>query len=105
MVGNFLLLFAVLNRKLAGMPLRYLGSALAKVLVAALGMGVCLWGLGLFLWSDGPRLGRWLEIPALLLAVGSGGLVYGLILYALRLPELQLVVDGVGKKFKGWRKG
>jgi len=104
MVGNFLLLIAVLNRKLAGLPLRYLGSALAKVMVAALVMGIWLWGLGTLLWTDGPRMGHWIEIPALLLAVGSGSLIYGLTLYALRLPELQLVVDGLGKKFKGWRR-
>jgi len=104
MLGNFLLLFVVLHRRLSGLPLRYLGSALAKVVAAALVMGIWLWGLGTLLWANGPRLGYLLEIPALLLAVGSGGLIYGLTLYALRLPELQLVVDGLGKKLKGLRK-
>ncbi|HSH13299.1 MAG TPA: murein biosynthesis integral membrane protein MurJ, partial [Desulfurivibrionaceae bacterium] len=44
MAGNFLLLLAVLHRKLAGLPLRYLGTALAKVVAAALAMVIWLWG-------------------------------------------------------------
>lgn len=99
MAGNFLLLFAVLHRKLAGLPLRYLGAALGKVMAAALVMGIWLWGLGTILWAKGARMGLLVEIPLLLLAVGSGALVYGLFLYWLRLPELRLVVDRLREKF------
>jgi putative peptidoglycan lipid II flippase len=99
MAGNFLLLFAVLHRKLAGLPLRYLGTALGKVLAAALVMGVWLWGLGAILWAEGMHMGPLVEIPVFLLTVGSGGLVYGLVLYWLRLPELRLVVDRLRERF------
>jgi len=105
MGGNFLLLFTVLHRKLDGLPLRYLGAALVKVIAAALVMGVWLWGLGRFLWSKGADMGSLLEVPALLLAVGSGGLLYGLALYGLRLPELELVVDRLREKVAGRGKG
>jgi hypothetical protein len=44
-------------------------------------------------------MGPLVEIPVFLVAVGSGGLVYGLALYWLRLPELRLVVDRLLDRF------
>jgi putative peptidoglycan lipid II flippase len=105
MAGNFLLLFWVLHRKLAGLPLRYLGAALVKVVAASLAMGIWLWGLGMAMGAEEARRGLLVEIPALLLAVGTGGLVYSLVLYWLRLPELRLVVDRLQERFSRRAKG
>ncbi|HSH14138.1 MAG TPA: hypothetical protein VLA15_10320, partial [Desulfurivibrionaceae bacterium] len=58
-----------------------------------------LWGLGKILWAEGARTALLVEIPFLLLAVGSGAVVYGLVLYWLRLPELRLVVDRLRERF------
>jgi putative peptidoglycan lipid II flippase len=99
MAGNFILLFTVLHRKLAGLPLRYLGSALAKVLAASLVMAALLWGWGMLFWAEGARVGLLAEIPLFLLAVVSGALVYGLALYWFRLPELRLLVDRLWERF------
>jgi hypothetical protein len=42
-----------------------------------------------------------MEIFLLLVAIGGGVLLYGLVLYGLGLPELQLIVDHFRKKISG----
>jgi putative peptidoglycan lipid II flippase len=103
MSANFIFLFAMLYRRLEGLPWRYLGLGLGKVLAATLVMSGWLWGLKQLLASGGGGLG--LDILLLLAAVGSGALIYGLVLYALRLPELQLVVGRLREKLPGPRRG
>lgn len=92
MTGNFLFLFVILYHKLAGFPLKYLATGLLKVLLAALVMAGWLLGLDLFfgLGARGINIGA--DIFMLAAAVISGVLVYGVVLYKMNLPELQLIV-------------
>ena len=90
MIGNFLFLSIVLYRKLAGYPLAYLGRGMLKVCGASGAMWLWLVLARHFLLrlmvSDLVGLG------VLLL---SGVLVYGVVLYSLRLQELTVLVNKV----------
>jgi len=95
MIANFLFLFTMLGRRLGGLHLGYLGLGFGKVLLAT---------LVLVGWLEGfTRLtgggGLLMEIFLLLVAIGGGALLYGLVLYGLGLPELQLIVDHFRKKY------
>jgi putative peptidoglycan lipid II flippase len=97
MTANFLFLFSMLGRKLDGLPLKYLGLGLAKVLLATLVL--VFWLKGFTLVTGGG--GLLVEIFMLLLAIGSSALLYGLVLYWLGLPELQLIVGRFREKLAG----
>ncbi len=93
MTANFMFLFVVLYRKLSGLPLKYLAAGFLKVLLAALVMGGWLLALdGLFgLRAAGTNI--IFDMLKLALCIISGVVVYGVVLYKLNLPELQLVVE------------
>ena len=87
MTLNFLFLSTGLYRELQGFSMRYLLVGLGKVLFATLVMGGLLLGAkaGLADW-----MGRGM-VPAavgLALLIAGSGLVYGLVLYWLRMQEL-----------------
>jgi len=90
MIGNFLFLSIVLHRLLAGYSLTYLGRGLLKICGAS---GV------MWLWLIMAR--RFLsslmisDLVGLGLMLVSGGLVYGGVLYSLRLQELTVLVNKV----------
>ncbi len=90
MIGNFLFLSAILYRRLGGYSIRYLGRGLLKVCAAS---GV------MWLWLIMAR--DWLTVLAVSDLVGlsllllSGVVVYGAVLYAMRLQELTVLVGKV----------
>lgn len=96
MTGNFLFLFVVLYRKLAGFPLKYLVTGLAKVLFASLVMIGWLMILDNVLGLRGGSGHIISDILVLATGIVSGAAVYGIVLYKINLPELQLIVG----KFK-----
>jgi putative peptidoglycan lipid II flippase len=95
MTGNFMFLFVVLYRKLSGLPLKYLAVGVLKVLFASLIM------VGWLLLLDGLFGVRTVSTTILLdmlmlaICIASGVVVYGVVLYKLNLPELQLVVESL----------
>jgi putative peptidoglycan lipid II flippase len=101
MTGNFFFLAAMLYRKLAGFSIRYLMGALGKVAGASLVMTIWLWVLGGWLaaWLGRDLLG---EIAGLVLLIGSGTLVYGVVLYQLRMKEFAMLLD---KLWQRWVPG
>ena len=70
-----------------------------KALAAAVVMGGAVYGLHVWL---APRTGR---LPALVLPVGAGILVYGAAILALGLPEVKMVLDKVKNKGKEGTSG
>jgi peptidoglycan biosynthesis protein MviN/MurJ (putative lipid II flippase) len=101
MTANFLFLFVMLSRRLQGLPMKYLGLGLGKVLLSTLAMATWLLGLKRLL-GDGGML---VDLSLLLVSIGSGALLYGLVLYALGLPELQLIVGRLREKLAGRQAG
>jgi putative peptidoglycan lipid II flippase len=92
MLVNFVFLSTVLYRKMTGYSLGYLAIGLGKVVAAAACMGVwLLWGRELLAsWLSG---GIPHQFASLFLLIGSSAVVYGLLLYMLRLQEVTVVVD------------
>lgn len=100
MILNFLFLSKILYRKLGGYSLPYLFAGLGKVLCASLAMGLWLTGLQYFLapLALSSFLG---SVVSLVLTVGTGGVVYGVTLYAFGFKELTMLVDRIRQRF-GW---
>ncbi len=95
MIGNFLFLSVVLYRKLEGYSLPYLGWGLLKVCAAS---GVMwLWLVMIRGWLGGRGVSDLTELGVLLI---SGALVYGVVLYALRLQELTVLVSKVAARLR-----
>jgi len=97
MAGSFLFLSIVLFRRLEGYNVRYMLGGILKIGAAALVMGVWL------LWLRGVLYGPVLlstgsQAAKLLVAIVSGGLVYGAAVYLLRLEEFTSVVTKVRRR-------
>ena len=90
MALNFLFLGLVLYRKLAGFSLVHLAWGSLKIITASAVMTATVWLLKWWLspWLHGSVI---LQLAGVLVMVGSGGLIYYLVLYNLGLPELTLV--------------
>ena len=100
MILNFLFLSTVLYRKLAGYSLRYLFAGLGRVLCASLAMALWLSGVQ-YLLAPFALAGFLGSVVALVVAVATGGAVYGVTLYALGFKELTMLVGRVRQRF-GW---
>jgi putative peptidoglycan lipid II flippase len=77
----------VLRRQLGGLELRALGSTLGRVGIAS----ALLAGVSYLVWRGlDEALGRelWAQIVSMTLALGAGGAVYALGVYAMRVPEV-----------------
>ncbi|MCK5194780.1 MAG: murein biosynthesis integral membrane protein MurJ, partial [Desulfobulbaceae bacterium] len=94
MICNFLFLSVVLYKKVKGYSLSYLGTSLIKIFAASVLMGV--WVRILHGWL-GSLFGEGiiLQITSLLVVIASAALLYGIILYVLKVKELTFVVDKV----------
>ena len=98
MAVNFLFLCTVLYRRLEGYSLRYLVVSVIKVTAAALVMSGWLYGLRLLTAGLLPAA-VWADIISLLAAIGTSALVYGWLLYGLRVRELTTLVDKLRSRF------
>lgn len=103
MIANFVFLFSVLYKKLAGFPIRYLALGLAKIVLSSLVMA----GWLLFIDSSmGIRTTSGKVVTDLLTltaSILSGLVVYGATLYLTGLPELRLLADKVRKELSANR--
>ena len=80
-----------MRKRLGGIEGRHIAQGLAYASIAGLGMS-----LALGLWIQvGGSLNRWLIGLG---GVAVGGIVYGLIALALRVPEIQSVVQIVKRR-------
>ncbi len=84
-------LFILMRRRLKGLDEMSVGSGLAQAALGTLGMSFVL-----LLWQRA-------EIPVWLIASGGvalGGLVYLLAVWAMQVPELVTVLNGIGRRLK-----
>lgn len=102
MICNFLFLSVVLYVKLEGFQMGYIASEIVKILSASLLMGLWLYFLD-FLggeWFDG---GLFREILKLFIGIGSSIILYGGLLYLLRVRDFSLLMDNIRGKVFGRR--
>lgn len=92
MAGNFIFLSTMLYRKLGGYSLPYLVGGFAKVLAATIGMVMWLYFLNQWL-GDVMQQGRVWDIGRLAVSILSSAILYGILLYALKLRELTVIVE------------
>ncbi len=84
-------LFLLMRRRLEGVNGVHMLHGLMQAAVATVAMCVAV-----LLWSRAPG-------PAWLIGLGGvalGGLVYILVIWALRVPELTMLIDGVSRRLK-----
>jgi putative peptidoglycan lipid II flippase len=99
MLFNFLFLSIILYRKLNGYSLTYLFTGLAKVAAAAILMGCYIIGVQHWL-GTWPGTGFFQELIEVLLVIVTGTVIYGCMLYWLRLRELIYLVDSLLVKLR-----
>ncbi len=99
MACNFIFLFAVLYRKLSGFSLFYVAKGLGKVLVSSGLMALCVYALAHLCsaWLVGSLIA---QIASLLFCVLAGVVVYGSLLYFLKLQELESLVGKVAARIR-----
>jgi putative peptidoglycan lipid II flippase len=92
MTLNFLFLGVILYWKLRGFSIAALLKGTGKIIIASGTMSLGVWGVKILLNS-------WLtsavvfQLAAVFLIITSGGILYYITLYALKLPELTLIAD------------
>ena len=86
-------LFIVMRKRLGGIEGAYIGRGAVQAAAAALGMSLTL---GLWTQATG-SLNRWVVGLG---GVAVGGVVYGLVMLALRVPEIQSVIRLVTRRLK-----
>jgi len=86
-------LFIVMRKRLGGIEGAHIARGFAQAALAALGMSLTL---GLWTQATG-SLNRWVVGLG---GVAVGGVVYGLVMLALRVPEIQSVIRLVTRRLK-----
>jgi putative peptidoglycan lipid II flippase len=86
-------LFIVMRKRLGGIEGAFIGRGAAQAAAAALGMSLTL---GLWIQVGG-GWNRWIVGLG---GVAVGGVVYGLVMLALRVPEIQSVIQLVTRRLK-----
>jgi putative peptidoglycan lipid II flippase len=86
-------LFIVMRKRLGGIEGAFIGRGAAQAAAAALGMSLTL---GLWIQVGG-GWNRWIVALG---GVAVGGIVYGLVMLVLRVPEIQGVIRLVSRKLK-----
>jgi putative peptidoglycan lipid II flippase len=84
-------LFVFMRRRLKGIEGSYIARGFVACALAALGMGL---GLSLWLQSTG-NLPRWI---AALGGVAIGGIIYGMGILLLRVPEIQMMINSIKRR-------
>jgi putative peptidoglycan lipid II flippase len=99
MTLNFLFLGLVLSRKLEGFTLRPLLLGSGKILLATLVMAGAVWGLTRWLapWLQGALP---LQLLGVLGIVGTGAVIYYLVLASLKLPELTVITGKIVQRLR-----
>ena len=84
-------LFIVMHYRLRGIEGSYLVRGFAACAVASLGMGAGLW-----FWTQATgSLNRWIVALG---GVALGGILYGIIVLVLRVPEIRILMNAIAKR-------
>ena len=97
MVGT-LLMFVTLRKKIGGLGLRKIARSFFKMSIASLIMGFLAW------WSFNFFKANLRENIALLLAIGVGALVYAILIYFMRIPEVDHTIKLVKERVLAKKK-
>ncbi len=99
MMVNFLFLGFILYKKLSGFPLTYLFSGIAKILLGTAIMSLALLPMRNLLagWLTGHLL---LQCLGVFILISSSGLIYGISLHLMKLPELTVITQKIIQRFK-----
>jgi putative peptidoglycan lipid II flippase len=84
-------LFVVMRQRLNSIEGSYLARGFAACALASLGMGVGLW-LWLQITGD---LSRWIVALG---GVALGGIIYGIVVLILRVPEIQILIHAITRR-------
>ncbi len=97
MTLNFLFLATALHRKVDGYSLTYIFSGIGKIIGASFIMGVFVLFLRNLLepWTLGGILQ---QLTSIVTCIGVGALIYGVVLYGMKMQELNLIVDKVKER-------
>lgn len=98
MTLNFLFLGFILRRKLTDFSLGPLLHGCAKIILASSVMTLGVWGGRNLLdsWLTGAVFQ---QLIGVFLLVGAGAFIYYIVLYALKLPELTMIIDKIRQRF------
>jgi putative peptidoglycan lipid II flippase len=98
-IVSMVMMLWILHRRLRGLPLKEWAIPTVGLAVASAIAGVTAWGVlhGLEQWLG--RHGFLLLLFQVCVAGLAGFLVFGLIAFQLKLPELNLLIDRVRQKF------
>ena len=99
MLTNCLFLTIVLYVKMGHLPIRYLARGLAKIGLATAVMAAVVTGTTTLLDDWLNQSLPW-QGAAVLLCITTAALGYGIVLYLLRLPELQVGIDAFRRRFR-----
>ncbi len=99
MILNFFFLGTILYRKLSGFSLAYIGSGLAKIFFSTMIMSAGLWWVKRWI---SPLLNGSIAIQLILVffLILVGAVLYGVTLHFLKLPELDLITEKIGRRLK-----
>jgi putative peptidoglycan lipid II flippase len=89
-----LLLFIALRRKIGGFGLKEITKSFIKISIASILMGFIALGSFNF-FSQNIR-----QNLALILAIGIGALAYAILIYFMRIPEVDRTIEAMKKKVK-----
>ena len=89
------LLFITLRRKIGGFGLKEISKSFIKISFASVVMGFIALGSFNFLKQDSR------ESLALIIAIGVGAIVYGVLVYFMRIPEVERTLELVKTKVRG----
>lgn len=89
------LLFITLRRKIGGFGLKEISRSFIKIGIISVVMGLI--ALGCFNFFKHQSLS---ENLALILAIGMGALVYAILIYMAKIPEVERIVTVVKKKLE-----
>ena len=103
MILDFLLLATVLYRKIGGYPIARLLISFIKISLASGIMGLLVW------WAQTHIIGSpgiWLSVLKVFIPISLGIVSYGVLIYALRLDEINEVIKKMaGRKGKSSKPG
>ena len=99
-ITNFVFLYIMMRRYAGRLETGALLKTLGKLIVAGACLaGVC-WLASRFLFTPGSKVSEWKKILEVLAAVAAGALVFFAVAFALRVSELDDVVQLVRRKLK-----
>jgi putative peptidoglycan lipid II flippase len=101
---NFGVLYFTMRKRLRGIEGRETAISVVKILVSALVMGAICWWVSTFL-RQALEDGFWTRLLNVVVAVGSGGAIFGFVAARLGVTEIKLAADAVAGRFRRMIRG